>query len=187
MLINKSIIRKEMIIKCNHLSNNYRINASREILANVFDLLKEEYKIAIYHAFDHEISLKYIIDFALKKKISIYQPISYKSSKIMFLDSYDKDNNSIFFPYTYTFRDKISWDNVNIIFIPLVAIDKYGYRIGRGAGYYDHTLSFLKDRIEKPVLCGVGYSCQLLNETIEPESWDVKLDAFLSEKEFLKF
>lgn len=186
MKASKAEIRQEIILKCNSLSDKYKLNASKAILTNIIELLKENCNIVIYHACDYEISLKYIIDFALKHKISIYQPVSYKNSKIMRLDIFDK-NNKIFFANSYVFNNEISWDKVDIIFIPLIAIDINGNRIGRGAGYYDSTLSFLKNKIEKPFLCGVGYSCQLINESIIKDPWDIELDAFLSEQKLLKF
>ena len=56
--------------------------------------------------------------------------------------------------------------------IPLVGFDREGYRLGYGGGYYDRTVAALPMR---PYAIGIGYSiCRL--ETIEPQSYDLKLD-----------
>lgn len=46
-----------------------------------------------------------------------------------------------------------------ILFVPLLAVDDDGFRLGQGGGYYDRTLRALRAR--KPVVVvGVGYDVQ---------------------------
>ena len=69
------------------------------------------------------------------------------------------------------------------IFLPLVAFDLTGNRIGMGAGYYDRTLNTLKSRKHwlKPRLIGVGYAFQQV-ENIKINSWDVPMHFISTEK-----
>lgn len=47
----------------------------------------------------------------------------------------------------------------DILFVPLLAVDDDGFRLGQGGGYYDRTLHAL--RAHKPVVVvGVGYDVQ---------------------------
>ena len=47
----------------------------------------------------------------------------------------------------------------DIVFVPLLAVDDRGHRLGQGAGYYDRTLARL--RATRPVTAvGVGYAVQ---------------------------
>ena len=66
----------------------------------------------------------------------------------------------------------------DLILVPLIAIDGRGTRLGRGKGHYDRALVHLhKMRVQ---LIGVGWSLQLLADTIPADEWDVPLDGFAS-------
>lgn len=69
------------------------------------------------------------------------------------------------------------------IFLPLVAFDLSGNRIGMGAGYYDRTLNNLKTRTHwlKPRLIGVGYAFQQVNN-ISTNEWDVPMHFISTDK-----
>ena len=66
--------------------------------------------------------------------------------------------------------------DLDILFLPLVGWDRAGNRLGMGGGYYDRTLQ----DISGPLLVGLAYSLQELG-SIPCESWDVRLDAVLTE------
>ena len=66
----------------------------------------------------------------------------------------------------------------DLVFIPLIAIDGAGNRIGMGKGHYDRALPGL--RSAGATLVGVGWEFQLLEEPLDPDPWDVPLDAFAS-------
>lgn len=66
----------------------------------------------------------------------------------------------------------------DLLLVPLIAIDRVGNRIGMGKGHYDRVLPGL--RASGATLVGVGWDCQLLDQPLEPEPWDVPLDAFAS-------
>jgi 5-formyltetrahydrofolate cyclo-ligase len=65
------------------------------------------------------------------------------------------------------------------LFVPLLAFDKDGYRLGYGGGFYDLTLTKL--RKEKKIFAvGVAYECQLVSRVPRTKR-DVRLDAVLTE------
>lgn len=72
----------------------------------------------------------------------------------------------------------------DIVFLPLAAFDRRGFRLGYGAGIYDATLSAL--RAKKPVIAiGVAYSCQEADHVpIEPH--DERLDFVMTEHETIE-
>ncbi len=79
----------------------------------------------------------------------------------------------------------ISLQNLDVIFLPVVAFDINGNRLGRGAGYYDRTLAFVNERIEqgthtKPCLIGLAYEFQKIEQIIT-DKWDVALDIIVTE------
>ena len=66
----------------------------------------------------------------------------------------------------------------DLILVPLIAIDGFGTRLGRGKGHYDRALVRLKKSGAR--LIGIGWPLQRLTETIPTDEWDVPLDAFAS-------
>lgn len=77
---------------------------------------------------------------------------------------------------------QLAAQDIDLILLPLVAFDRSGQRLGSGAGYYDRTLEFLRDRAEPstPRLVGVAYAMQEL-PAIDHAPWDVPLDAVVTE------
>jgi 5-formyltetrahydrofolate cyclo-ligase len=72
----------------------------------------------------------------------------------------------------------------DLLFVPLAAFDRRGYRIGYGAGHYDLTLARLK-AIKPIVTVGVGYSvCEV--EAIPQEPHDIPVDYVLTDRELIK-
>jgi len=73
--------------------------------------------------------------------------------------------------------------SLDCIFVPLVAFDLNGNRMGMGAGYYDRSLNMLKTRQHwlKPSLIGVGHAFQQAN-TIEVNHWDVQMHFIATDK-----
>lgn len=67
-----------------------------------------------------------------------------------------------------------------VLLVPLLAFDRRGYRLGQGGGYYDRTLSGLRDggRVEA---IGVGWSCQEVNDVPHGPT-DARLDWIVTEQ-----
>lgn len=73
----------------------------------------------------------------------------------------------------------------NFIFVPLLAYNDKGKRLGYGGGFYDRTLERL--RIYGDVFaCGVAYSAQKL-DAIPTCDQDERLDAILTPEGFYRF
>jgi 5-formyltetrahydrofolate cyclo-ligase len=70
------------------------------------------------------------------------------------------------------------------ILVPFVAADRRGTRIGHGKGHYDRALAHLREA--GPVFTiGLGWEPQLLDAPIEPDPWDVPLDAIATPKQWI--
>jgi 5-formyltetrahydrofolate cyclo-ligase len=66
-------------------------------------------------------------------------------------------------------------DRVELAFVPGVAFDRAGRRLGRGAGYYDRLLP----RLRCPT-CGLAFVEQVV-EAVPADPWDIPLDFLVSE------
>jgi 5-formyltetrahydrofolate cyclo-ligase len=64
--------------------------------------------------------------------------------------------------------------NIDMIIVPALAIDKNGYRLGYGGGFYDR---FLSNFIGIKVCC---IPKEFILETVYPEKHDIKMDLIIS-------
>lgn len=72
----------------------------------------------------------------------------------------------------------------DLVIVPLVLADRRGNRIGHGKGHYDRALAHL--RAAGPVrTIGIGWDVQVSDEPIDPDPWDVPLDALVTPSEWI--
>lgn len=70
---------------------------------------------------------------------------------------------------------------IDLVIIPALCVDKNGYRIGYGKGYYDR---FLKAN-NKPIKVVISYD-ELLLDNVFPDEFDEKVDYVVTEKGMFK-
>jgi 5-formyltetrahydrofolate cyclo-ligase len=75
---------------------------------------------------------------------------------------------------------------IDVVLVPLLGFDRRGNRLGSGAGFYDRSFAFLRDRQRpaRPVLIGVGYHFQEV-PALAPATWDVALDFIATDRELI--
>lgn len=73
----------------------------------------------------------------------------------------------------------------DVVLAPLVAFDDHGRRLGQGGGYYDRALGAIAPE-SRPVVIGIAHSFQQVDH-VPSESWDIPLDAVVTEDEVLEF
>ena len=64
---------------------------------------------------------------------------------------------------------------IDVVVVPLLAINSRGFRLGYGKGYYDRFLS-----ANKAFAVGYGYDFQ--RDEFDEDKWDMPVKAFVSEK-----
>lgn len=79
-------------------------------------------------------------------------------------------------------NEMIAAKQLDVVFMPLVAFDTNGSRLGMGGGFYDRTFEFLSNSLNrKPKLIGLAHHFQEV-ETLPIESWDIPLSAIITDK-----
>lgn len=182
----KTSVRKQIIQACKSITRADKEMKETQVLANIMPIINEPKSICVYRAYLWELDLTKIIAYCLQQNKSLYQPVAYKQTSIMELSRYIEDKTDIFELIPGKLNNEIQWYNVDLILLPLVAVDHLGHRLGKGGGYYDYTLASIRNHSKAPVLCGVGFACQKVH-VIPYDYWDVKLDYFVSEQGITKF
>ena len=180
----KIIIRNTNIKLRKNLSPTYIAQASKEINTRITKLEQYHYakKIAFYMAINGEVDLKSLILSALLQGKSCYFPAINNENTLSFLKT---STSSKFCKNRFGIEEPdighehmINPKDLDIIFLPLVAFDDKGTRLGMGAGYYDRTL----EKSRANLLIGVAYEFQH-QSFIQAESWDIPLDMVVTEKD----
>jgi 5-formyltetrahydrofolate cyclo-ligase len=74
-------------------------------------------------------------------------------------------------------------DNVvpNLLFVPMLAFDDAGYRLGYGGGFYDRTLSLLRAERAGTLAFGVAFAAQRV-DVVPRNNLDEPLDWIITEE-----
>ncbi|MDH5445263.1 MAG: 5-formyltetrahydrofolate cyclo-ligase [Gammaproteobacteria bacterium] len=185
-------IRTEMRTKRQQLSLAERESAALQ-LCHQLDrsrLFNTSQHIALYLTNDGEIDPFYLMQAAWQRAKHCYLPVlaMRPANKLWFID-YQPDtplcNNrfGIPEPIHQNKQRQFKTRQLDLILMPLVAFDLEGNRLGMGGGFYDRTLSYLKQRRywHKPKLVGLAYEFQH-HSSLPEQYWDVPLDAIATEK-----
>lgn len=71
---------------------------------------------------------------------------------------------------------RVGADQLDVLFVPLVAVDTQGNRVGMGGGFYDRTLA----GGDRPYLLGMAHAFQQVS-ALPAQPWDVPLDALVTD------
>jgi len=176
--VSKKILRKKILV---YRKNNYRIvglkySLLKDILKK-FNLLKNK-KIGAYFPINYEIDCLEILKQLEKSGHKISLPITKKGNKMDFFEWSFKEPlliGKIGIPEPYS-KKKVYPD---ILLVPLVAFNKYKFRLGYGGGYYDRYIQKIK-KIKKILTIGMAFSFQEVRK-LPINEYDKKLDYIFTE------
>ena len=150
--------------------------------------------IALYLPNDGELSPEPVIRLCWRLGKTVYLPVlhpihhnrlwflPYRPNSRMHLNSY-----GILEPKLERTPRTPAWA-LDLVFLPLVAFDTQGGRLGMGGGYYDRTFSFkLRPQgVAGPKLIGMAHELQKVSQLITA-SWDVPLTGIVTEAGVYRF
>lgn len=131
-------------------------------------------RIAVYLAADGEIDTQPIERLARAQEKQVYLPVIGDDLRLAFAAwqaGAPLSPNRFNIPEPAPGSTRCPASDLDIIFLPLVAFDVRGGRLGMGGGYYDRTLS----GVDGPVLVGLAHACQQV-ESVPVDAWDITLD-----------
>ena len=190
-----SIFNKKKELRIHQTNKRKKI---KEIVTNIFneELFEELFNkpdisnakiISSFISINSEINTRMLNNYILKKNKKLCLPVILKKNEpLVFREYRYKDNmvdgfmkikeppitNAILIP--------------DIFFVPCLAFDKFGYRLGYGGGYYDRTFSFLKKNKIKLISVGYAYDGQKVSE-LPKDNFDINLDYVITEKKIYSY
>ncbi|OSI17365.1 5-formyltetrahydrofolate cyclo-ligase [Neisseria dumasiana] len=149
-------------------------------------------RIGVYWPVGSEMRLNGFVQTALSRGAELYLPYIEPDSLRLWFTPYrgdaaqaERKRGSARLHIPQFGGKKIRAHGLHVLFVPLVGIDRQGYRLGQGGGYYDVSLAALRGRL-RPRTVGVGFACQLC-DALPHEPHDIQLDAFVCELGIIRF
>ncbi|WP_100656558.1 5-formyltetrahydrofolate cyclo-ligase [Alteromonas flava] len=178
----KSALRRHFRAARNALSESQQQQAAQDLChqLSTLSLFSKAKRIAVYLANDGELNLTPTItacwQLGIKTALPVLDP--YRSGHLQFQHYHtntpmNANRYGIAEPI-YSANDCVRLNELNALFLPLVAFDSKGNRLGMGGGFYDRTLADLESA-DKPILIGIAHDCQHTEE-LPTEPWDIPLD-----------
>lgn len=155
-------------------------------------LLLKARRIGFYLPMAEEIDLLPLINAALWLKRACYLPVVPRRgtaalwfSRLTPLPRWYVNRFGI---HEHASPERVRARQLDLLFLPLVAFDAQGNRLGMGGGFYDASLAYLRHRRvwRRPRLIGVAYDFQRVDR-LPREPWDVPLDAVLTDRRLYHF
>jgi len=160
----KATIRKDI------LNLRRQTNPSNEALTNnllaVVELSKPK-RVATYVSYPSEPSTTEFVQKVSDRGIQVLVPETLDSGALAWHDSIDGSEQSL--------------SHGDLLFVPALAVDRLGNRLGRGKGYFDRALLDL----EGVVVYAVVFENEVL-EHVPTEAHDKRVDGVVTEVRILK-
>jgi 5-formyltetrahydrofolate cyclo-ligase len=185
-----SHLRAEMRQRRQAIRPEQQLKASLKLCQTILKDLdyRNARHLAFYQAFDGEIDPSPLLNAALEAHKHCYLPVLDRSALSLSFVGYRRDSdlqpNHYGIPEPSSQQQGINLAQLDIIFVPLLAFDSLGTRLGMGKGYYDRALAEFrssKTHNEKPLLIGLAHECQRV-ESLERAIWDVPMDRVITDQ-----
>ncbi|RLA47284.1 MAG: 5-formyltetrahydrofolate cyclo-ligase [Gammaproteobacteria bacterium] len=189
----KRQLRQDIRRKRRSLTAPQQNKAARDLLAvlrglNQYNCAR---RLAFYLPNDGEIDPCKLMEQAIKQGKICYLPVvkPLKQNRLHFVRYQShtplvENQFGILEPRLSTNRIALPW-TLDVIFVPLVAFDRFGTRLGMGGGYYDRTLAnYHASGACKPLLIGLAHSCQEVDR-LQRSVWDVPMDLIATDQELV--
>ena len=134
-----------------------------------------------------EINTNSLNKYLIKKEKNLCLPVVLSKDKHLIFKKYN--NNDELVKGNYNILQPPEKNEIlipEILFIPCLAFDNKGYRLGYGGGYYDKTLNFLKKENKNFISVGYAFDEQKV-ERLPIDNHDIKLNYVMTEKNIYSF
>jgi 5-formyltetrahydrofolate cyclo-ligase len=142
-------------------------------------------RIGLYSPLPDELDATPLIALALARGCEVFLPriVSLRARRMRFVAAGDARRLHRFGMHEPVGFDSLDARFLDTIFVPALAFDRRGARLGLGAGFYDRTLAFRRVRTHwrGPRLVGVAYSFQVLPQVPATDT-DIHMDLIVTDR-----
>lgn len=173
----KKELRKQARIIRSELDISY---ISRQIVENIRkeNFYNDAKNILAYCPFGDEVDITALFEDKYK---NWFLPRLEFSSKSLYFHKYNITDslvvNEFGIPEPLKDTEYADLSIIDLVFIPALAVDNKGYRLGYGAGFYDRFLSHINSEVFKVT----PLPLELFYEKIPSDSWDIPVNAVATE------
>jgi 5-formyltetrahydrofolate cyclo-ligase len=187
MIASKFFLRILYKLKRKKISDLERTSMSLEIANKCLEL--DIWNEKVYHLFlpienKNEIDTNFLLTLlqGRDKKIVIPKIFNLTLNHYLLSDQTNIRVNKIGIPEPED-GIKISTKTIDVVFVPLLVIDKNGNRVGYGKGFYDN---FLNKCSKKTIKIGLSFF-ELIPKIVDIKTYDIKLDYAVTPKNIYDF
>jgi 5-formyltetrahydrofolate cyclo-ligase len=186
--ISKSKLRKYFRIHSNNL--NTLLN-SQDIISQLInsEIYQQAKTVMCYVSFGNEINTHPLINRIIYDGKNIVTPTCNIEDKSLFLSynkKFPKDYHKSSYGILEVPPEKCNFydiERIDLIIVPGLAFDKYGHRLGNGAGYYDRFLS--QPKLSNSILVGL-VSKKALIYKLPSEDHDITMNYIITQDSIYK-
>ena len=154
-----------------HIANN----------ASSFGLENSPRTVAVFYPMGSEINTLPLIDMLIAKGHTIGLPVVVNNGEPLIFRAWKTGDKLVDGGFHTQVPEPAATEVIpEILFVPLLAFDKAGYRLGYGGGFYDRTLEKLGQETS-PLSIGIAFSAQQVDQ-VPRNQYDRSLDWIVTEK-----
>ncbi len=155
---------------------------------NWFENQKNINNLAFYYPINTEVDPFPIAKLLKKRNLNYCLPVVQKLNSPLIFREWKEETNLIVSNFGAKIPSNGAFLVPDLMLIPLLAYDDFGYRLGYGGGFYDRTILNFKQNVAKKIFTvGLAFSCQKYSGKLPIDKNDEKIDSVLTEKGFQFF
>lgn len=139
-------------------------------------------RVACYLPYGDEPDTELFIDWAIDNEIEVLLPVSNHDGTLHWV-IFEGETAEGIFGFAEPVGTTVEPKAIDLAFIPALAVDQGGQRLGKGKGYYDRALAYFDP---KPPVIAVIFDDELL-EAIPTEEHDHPVDAVITPRGIAHF
>ena len=179
---NQILVRRELCLAVTKVFDKYLFE---EFFNNIkFDNINV---VSSFVSINTEINTNELNNYILKKNKILCLPVIIKKDHHLLFRKFTNNNDMI--EGFMKIKEPLNTNEIlipDLIFVPCLAFDNFGFRLGYGGGYYDRTFSYLKNNKKKFISVGYAFDGQKVVE-VPKDNFDIKLDYVITEKKIYSF
>jgi 5-formyltetrahydrofolate cyclo-ligase len=190
----KAELRRHSLARRDLISNSESHEAAAFVLDRAQTLIEQIVArekfispiVSVYWPIRSELNTRLLIESLAKKGVKIALPVMHAVRQPLIFRAFQPGDDLVKGPFGLSepSADKPALAP-DVVFAPLAAFDRSGFRLGYGGGIYDATLRELRAK-QRVVAVGLAYAMQEA-ASVPHEEHDEKLDYVVTENELISF